>query len=127
MDISRINAMIIYNRIMKQRKQPTLTAVAFAEQLIQAMLNEGGAGAATTDARSAAGYRPKRVRTEMGAAMPALRLTHPSRHWPKKREKRSNCKWCWHNKDKRVATAIQCVFCEVPLCLNCFEDYHTQP
>jgi hypothetical protein len=130
MDVARINAMIIYNCIMKQRKVPTLSAVAFAEALIQEMLVQGGAGDAAARSRTAEGFRNKRVRVEIGAAMPPLRLTQRGKHWPKELpgKKRLRCKLCYHKEGTKATqkTRYVCTVCEVALCVTCFQPYHEQ-
>ena len=49
---------------------------------------------------------------------------HKNPHFVIKSEKSLKCKYCKQVKKKRRETNLKCNICEIPLCIDCFPEYH---
>ncbi|XP_046662925.1 piggyBac transposable element-derived protein 2-like [Homalodisca vitripennis] len=123
LDLTVVNAWLIYVRVHKERQEPHLKLAMFRLQLAQSLCKFGMTTTPTRGRPSLASKKPKKAVACSGPPK-EVRLDNIG-HWPDHTEKKQRCKM----EQCKGFTVIKCVKCTVPLCLNktnnCFVKYHT--
>ena len=115
LDVMIINSYIIYSSVAGA---PPLDHKNFRLQLAMYLIR--GADVVTAPPKT-----PKRIRVE--ESLPAFRLAKGN-HFPAKLGTRGNCVMCYRRGDAKLEkrTSTQCTTCGKPLCISCWEEWHTR-
>lgn len=126
LDISVVNAWLLYRRHCKQKGMKFKKLITFRSEIAHALLSESP----ITRKRSG---RPSSRDSTLCVAPIKRRVTlnpiddikyDKNEHWPMHMEPKKRCRQC-----VKAYSRTGCMKCKIPLCLtkvkNCFVDFHT--
>lgn len=123
-DLTVINAWVLYRRVHLQEKEKMLTQKKFRIELAQSLCKIGPKAQKRGRPRSTDVVEQKRINYR-GSSLPTADVRRdPQDHWPEWKQKRTTCKFpgC------RGYTFVACEKCKVNLCCNkdknCFKQFH---
>lgn len=126
LDVSVVNAWLLYRRHMRQNEQDHMTLLNFRIDIANSLIQYGKK---IMKRRGRPSNKPTQVRQRVVTSVgPPLEVRYDGvEHWPVE-DRRERCVQC---KERGMFSSFKCTKCDVSLCIkknrNCFTAFHVPP